>query len=169
MSTNKYVETNIVAGKLAAAAQGAGALYREVVITYEKTASDNDASILRFIKGLAPEAIITRAFVNNDAIAGCTAVKVGFYGVQDYDLVGAIVGSGNQLATALDLSSAHVAGSGLDAHSAVDVADLPKRVWELAGHTQSTKLPAYDVALTLTTGGTATGTITLTLGYLLGN
>lgn len=169
MSTNKYVETNIAAGKLAAAAQGLGTLYREVVVTYEKTASDTSASILRFIKGLHPEAIITRCFVNNDALAGCTAVAVGFYGVQDYDNVGAIVGSGNQLAAALDLSSAHVAGSALDAHSSVDAADLAKRVWELCGHTQSTKLPAYDLALTLTTGGSATGTITVTVGYLLGN
>lgn len=169
MSSNKYVEANIAAGKLTAAAQGSGSFYREAIVTYEKTAADTDASILRFFKGLPPEAIITKLVINNDAIAGCTAVAVGFYGVQDYDNIGAIVGSGNQLATAADLSTAHASGSGLSGLTAVDQANLVKRVYELCGHTQITKLSAYDLALTLTTGGANTGTITLLLGYVLGN
>lgn len=167
MSTNAYVETNIAAGKLAAAAQGLGSQHRTAVVTYEKTASDTSASILRFFKGLSPDIIITNLRVGNDAIAGCTAVKAGFYGVLDYDNVGAIVGSGNQLATAADFSSAHAAGSELSLMTAVDQADRAKRLYELCGHTQSTKLPAYDLCLTLTTGGSATGTITLFLDYIV--
>lgn len=168
MSTNAYVETNIAAGKLAAAAQGLGAAVREVIVTYEKTAADTDASILRFIKALQPEDIILDIEVLNDAITGCTAVAVGFYGVLDYDGVGAIVGSGNQLAAALNLGSAHASGSGISGVTAVDVADRVKRIYELCGHTQITKLPAYDLCLTLTTGGTNTGTITLRVKILQG-
>lgn len=162
MSTNAYVEANVVAGKLAAAAQsGIGSDDRQAIVTYEKTALDTSASILRFLKGISPDAIISNVRIANDAIAGCTAVKVGFYGVLDYDNIGAIVGSGNQLAAALDLSVAHASGSELSAISSVDQADRVKRVYELCGHTQSTKLPAYDLCLTLTTGGANTGTITL--------
>lgn len=169
MSTNAYVEANLVAGKLAAAANyGVGSISRQAIITYEKTASDNSASILRFFKGLSPDVIIRNCFIENDALAGCTAVAVGFYGVLDYDLIGAIVGSGNQLAAALDLSSAHAAGSGLSAVSSVDQANRGKRIYELVGHTQATKLPAYDLCLTLTTGGTATGTITVFLDTVQG-
>jgi hypothetical protein len=161
MSTNAYVETNIVAGKITAAAQGLGSKERKILVTYEKTASDTSASILRFVKGLSPDDIISNVLIANDALAGCTSVAVGFYGVLDYDNVGAIVGSGNQLAAALDLSSAHASGSELSAISSVDQADRVKRIYELCGHTQATKLPAYDLCLTLTTGGSATGTITL--------
>lgn len=169
MSTNAYVETNVAAGKLAAAAQsGLGGIVRQAVIVYEKTALDTSGSILRFFKGMDPDVIIRSLMVGNDAIAGCTAVKAGFYGVLDYDNIGAIVGSGNQLATAADLSAAHVSGSELSLLTAVDMADRAKRIYELCGHTQTTKLPAYDLCLTLTTGGANIGTITLFLDTIQG-
>lgn len=168
MSTNKYVETNIAAGKLAAAAQGGGSKMVEAIVTYEKTAADNDASVLRFFKGLSPDLIVSNVLILNDALAGCTAVAIGFYGVLDYDNVGAIVGSGNQLSTSRDLSTAHASGSDLSGVNSVDQADRVKRIYELCGHTQITKLPAYDLALTLTTGGTATGTITVKAAFLQG-
>lgn len=168
MSTNKYVDTNINSGKICNAANGVGAVNRESIVTYAKTALDNDTSILRIIKGLSPDDIISNIKVVNDAIAGCTSVKVGFYGVLDFDNIGAIVGSGNQLANALDLSVGHASGSELSAISAVAVADRVKRIYELVGHTQTTKLPAYDLCLTLTTGGTNTGNITVIVNIVQG-
>lgn len=168
MSTNAYVNTNIAAGKIGAAAHISGSLVRKMVQTYEKVAGDTDAGILRFFKGLSPDVIISNLLYCGDALAGMTSVKAGFYGVLDWDNVGAIVGSGNQLATAVDLHSAVASGSETSLMSNVDVADRGKRIYELCGHTQLTKLPAYDLCLTLTTGGVAAGTMTLICEYVQG-
>lgn len=169
MATNLYVNADLIAGKLAASANLAGQKKYSACITYSKTASDTDGSVLRFIKGLPANAIIRNVQVLNAAIAGCTAVAVGFYATQKADGTGgAIIGSGNQLAAALDLSSGHASGSELSAITAVSVANRAARVYELAGHTAITKFDAYDLALTLTTGGANTGAITLLVDYTQG-
>jgi len=169
MATNLYVNADLIAGKLAASANLAGQQNYSAVITYSKTASDNDTSVLRFVKAIPANAIIRDVRILNAAISGCTAVAVGFYAVQKADGTGgAIVGSGNQLAAALDLSSARASGAEGSAVTAVSQANRAKRVYELAGHTEVTKLDAYDLALTLTTGGTNTGVITLLVDYIQG-
>lgn len=165
---NAYVNTNVAAGKLADAAQLMGSPTRKMVGTFEVAAADDNGSIYRVFKGLSPDIIITNILVCNDAITGGTQYDVGLYGVLDYDGIGAVVsGKANCFANNLDLSSAHARGSELSGISALDVADSGKRLYEIAGHTQSTKLPAYDLCLTADTVGSGAGTVTVILEYVI--
>lgn len=167
MSTiNAYQNTNVVAGKLADAAQLLGSPVRKMVGTFEVAAADDNGSIYRVFKGLSPDIVVTNILVGNDAITGGTAYDIGLYGVLDYDGVGAVV-SANCFANNLDVSSAHVSGSELSGISAVDVANRGKRLYEIAGHTQLTKLPAYDLCVTADTVGSGAGTVTVILEYVV--
>lgn len=163
---NAYQDANYVAGKLSSAAALMGSPSRKMVATFEVAAADSDGSIFRVFKGLSPDIVITNILVCNDAITGGTAYDVGVYGVLDFDGVGAVV-SAACFASNLDLSSAHVRGSELSGISALDVANSNKRLYEVVGHTQLTKLPAYDIALTADTVGSGAGTVTVILEYVM--
>jgi len=163
---NAYQNTNVVAGKLADAAQLLGSPLRKMVGTFEVAAADDNGSIYRVFKGLSPDIVITNILVGNDAITSGTAYDVGLYGVLDFDGVGAVV-SANCFANNLDMSSAHASGSELSGISAVDVANRGKRLYEIAGHTQLTKLPAYDLCVTADTVGSGAGTVTLIVEYVI--
>lgn len=163
---NAYMDANYVAGKLADAAQLVGSPSRKMVATFEVAAADSDGSIYRVFKGLNPNIVVTNILVGNDAITSGTDYDIGLYGVLDYDNVGAVVNA-NVFADGLNLSSAHVSGSELSGISNVDVANRGKRLYEIAGHTSITKLPGYDLAVTANTVGSAAGTITVLLEYVM--
>lgn len=161
-----YQNADYVAGKLADAAQLLGSPVRKMVGTFEVAAADSDGSKYRVFKALSPDIIITDIKVGNDAITGGTVYDIGLYGVLDYDGIGAVV-SANCFANDLDMSSAHASGSELSGISAVDVANRGKRLYQIAGHTQLTKLPAYDLVVTAATVGSGAGTITLIVEYVI--
>jgi hypothetical protein len=105
--------------------------------------------------------IITDVKIGNDKITSGTSYDVGFYNVES----GAVVDA-DELAATLDLSSAHASGSELSAISAVDVANIGKKVYELLGLTASTKAVAYDLCITANTVGSAAGTITVFVEWI---
>lgn len=148
---NVYVDSNLAAGKLAAAVNEMGSKVVRGIAVFSVGATDAAGSVYRLFKGLSPDMIVQSLSILNDALTGASSVKFGFYGVQDYDNVGAIVGSGNQLGSAIDISSGNPISSGLvTVMKAVAIADRSKRIYELCGHTQLTKLPAYDLCMTMT-------------------
>jgi len=60
-----------------------------------------------------------------------------------------------------DLSSANILGGGLDAMSAVDVANYGKRIYENAGQAVGSRTHSVDLALTANVIGSAIGTVTI--------
>lgn len=159
---NAYVEANIAAGKLAAAAQSTGAEERQILVTFNPAAADSDGSIYRIAKALSPDLILRNALICNEVVTGGTDWDLGLYEPLNDAGVGAVVIKDCYL-NGGDLSSAHASGSELSAISAVAAADRVKRIYEIAGHTQTTKKAAYDIALTANVVGSGTGAITVLL------
>jgi hypothetical protein len=159
---DKYINADIVADKKANAAFAQGTNTVSITETFEVAAADDDGSIYRLFKGLNPELIPSSIVVTNDAITAGTDYDIGFY---ETDL-GPVIDK-DALADALDLSSQHVEGSGLSGLVTVDVANVKKKIWELAGHTESTKKLGYDIAFTANTVGTAAGTVSVKATFLI--
>ncbi len=165
---NIYVDTNINTGKLANNTAALGGITKTAIQSFVVTNGDLAGSVYRIFKGLSPDIIIKSLRLYNDALTGASSVSAGFYGVQDYDNVGAIVGSGNQIASAVDISAGNpVTSTPLVFDKAISIANREVPLYTLAGHTQLTKLPAYDLCLTMTamTNG-ATGNVCVILEYV---
>lgn len=157
---DKYVEANVALGKKTSSAYNSGAQPQCIVGTFEVAAADSDGSVYRIAKALNPEMIPLSLTIMCDAITAGTDWDVGFYKTN----LGAVVDKDN-LADALDLSSA---SKTLDGLKDVNIDSRHKRLFELAGHTSSTKLSAYDLALTANTVGSAAGTVSFILWYVQG-
>ncbi len=123
--------------------------------TFEVAAADDNDSVYRIARipsNMVPE-ILT---VMCDAITGMSDVNIGFY--QTLENGGAIVGSGNQLADALDLSSASKI---LDGLKDVVIENRVKTVAELLSLTNVTAAAEYDLCLTAIAAASTAGTVTL--------
>ena len=159
---DKYVDSDIEAGKLASASTSLAAHLVASVVTFEIPSGDDDTSVYRFLKDVPANFIPIKMDINNDAITGGTDYDVGIYGTSLGDAIDADV-----FADGLDLSSAHAIGSEISGLADVDISDLGQTVYEHAGHTVSDKKAAYDIALTANTIGSATGTVTITTYFLI--
>ena len=162
---NKYVNSDIASGSRVNAAIGNnGSVLRAIVKTFEVAAADDDGSIYRIIKDVQPEMIIKNIIVTNDAITAGTDYDIGFY--KSLETGGDVINA-DALADGLDLSSAHIEGAGISGIAAVAVENVEKKIFELAGDTISTKIKAYDIAFTANTAGTAAGTISVKIEYIV--
>jgi len=123
--------------------------------TVEKATTDSDTSVYRFF-AIRSSDVVNSLEIYNDALAGATSYKVGLY--LPAKSGGAAV-SDALFATGLSLASASTTGVNLT-FSAVDIAKVGYRVWELLGLTADPYLE-YDVCLTLVTAGSAAGSISL--------
>ena len=157
---NKYVNANVEAGKKAEAAFSEGAKTVTLIETMETAAADDDASVFRFFKSLNPDLIITECEMLSDAITGFTDAEIGFYEPTEAGVLGAAIDI-DALMGSTDINAGNARGSERNCLTAVDVADVKKRIWELAGDTQATKRRGYDIALTANTIGSGVGTISL--------
>jgi len=164
---NKYVNTNVEAGKKAEAAFSEGAKTVTLIETVEIAAADDDASVYRFFKSLNPDLIITRIELLNDAITGFTDAEIGFYEPTEAGVVGAAIDIDALMGTQ-DINGGNARGSEQNGLTAVDIADVKKRIWELAGDTQATKRRGYDIALTANTVGSAAGTVSMLIDLVQG-
>lgn len=156
---DKYTDSNVVAGKKGNPANMHGAQCHAVTAVVSIAAADADGSVYRFLKGIPGHLVPIKIEVKCDAITGGTDFDIGFYKTD----FGAVIDKDN-LADGLDLSSAATK----DGLSAVANASLGKKLYELAGHTSSTQLPAYDLALTGNTVGTAAGSVAITCWFAQG-
>lgn len=153
---NKYVNTKTAAGKLAQAAQAAGQKLITMIQTFELAAADDDGSVYRLFKDV-PSTLIPVGFeIAHDAITGGTDFDLGLYATDlgaevDKDLLM----DGQTLAVAATLVAPK---NGL---SNVDLANIGKMLYELAGKTVANRPLGYDIALTANTVGSAAGTITV--------
>lgn len=130
--------------------------------TVEKAAGDSDASVYRFFP-IRSSDVLNSLELYNDALAGATSYTVGLYLPAK---AGGTAVSAALFATGLSLAAANTAGLALT-FSAVDIAKVGFRIWELLGLTADPFLE-YDVCLTLTTAGGAAGTISLRASVVSG-
>lgn len=157
---NKYTDSNIAVGNRAIAGRGGHEL-----VVFEGYASiaaaDDDGSIYRIVKDIPSSFRPVRATVQCTAITGGTDFELGVY---DRNL-GAVVSKGLFMTN----QTLATASRALDGLANVTVADLGARksIAELLGLTPSSAKPAYDLALTGDTVGTAAGDVRVILeGYL---
>lgn len=134
--------------------------------------TDSNNSIYRLFT-IPCDIIISKILIANDAITGMTVNTMGLYNPLDATGAGGAVINASLFASGLDLSAAHnsvLEGTALNAYTlnpqAISVGALPNiltRLLELAGLSNTSTglghIPAFDVCLTSTTRGAATGNI----------
>lgn len=157
---NDYIDSNLAVavakkapGFALAAAEGF-----DFICTFEVAAADDDASIYRLVKGIDPNLIPMSLRLACDAITGMTDVDLGFY---DSKEEGGLEIDKDILADGINPSSGYSRILALDALVTVDLANAQKRIYELCGHTLTTKRVSYDLCLTANTVGSGAGTITV--------
>lgn len=151
---NKWVDTSVAAGKKGNPAKVMPGQIFGFACTFEVAAADDDGSIYK-LANVGSNMIPLWVKVNNDAITGSTDWDLGFY------TEAGVVVDKDILANTLDLSSAHVFGSELDAMENLGVEKAGQKVWEILGKTVNNKDNAYVLALTANTVGSAAGTVTV--------
>ena len=157
---NKYTDANVAVGNRAVPGRGG-----EELVVFDVSAAiaaaDDDGSVYRLIKDLPSSFRPVRATVQTDGITGGTDYELGLY---DRNL-GAVVSKGLFMTNQTMASASRT----LDGLANVSVANLAARlsIAELLGLTPTTAKPAYDLALTGDTVGTAAGNIRVILeGYM---
>lgn len=145
-----------------------GSVLRTAYTTFETLTTDDDGSVFRLFKALPATLILLDVKIACDAITAGTDWDLGLY-LTD---LGAVVikdvfMDGQTLATAVDFGGATV----LDGMDNIDIANYGRALWEHAGHSQTaipaTARPAYDLCLTANTVGSAAGTVSVKIEYVL--
>ena len=153
MATDRYADANVEAGNRATALAQAGADIKKFCNTTEKTAADNDTSVIRLLKGVPVSAVIGELSISNDALSGATDVDIGFYKTD-----GGAVLDKDILTDGDDIN----AGGVVDGLQTVDRANKAKTIAELylAVAGSAIGVETVDICITGNTIGTASGTIT---------
>lgn len=160
---DKYVDSNLAAGKLAKSALSIGSKTVTIVATGEIAAADDNGSIYRFFKSVPSTYIPVEITIMTDGITNGTDYDLGLYevgagkAVVDQD----VLMDGQTMASALTRATGHQLGL-----QTVDIANLGSTLGELSGQTDVD--PAYDIALTANTVGTAAGTISIIATFVQG-
>lgn len=137
-----------------------GGKIRMIRETVEVAASDSDGSKYRFAR-IPANSVIKEITIACDAITGGTDFDLGFYDSPETNS-GAVIDA-DALVDGQSLASAN---RNIEGTSNVNIADLHKKAWELAGLSEkTTKL--IDIVLTGNTVGSASGTVTITTIYSL--
>lgn len=157
---DKYVDANVVAGRLAEPALVNGAECLSVIATFDVAAADDDGSVYRVFKDVSSGFYLYELSVSNDAITGGTDYDLGLYKTG----LGAVVDK-DKFADGFSMASARGVSAGWNAGMfSLDVAELNKTLGELSGQTDIDG--TYDIALTANTVGSAAGTITVRATFL---
>lgn len=164
---NEYVNANIVAEKKATAAFSEGGKSVTIVVTFEVAVGDDDGSVYRLVKAIDPNLIPVRFDILSDAIADATDYELGLYETSKDGVNGPAIDIDVFLGST-DINAGNARGSELNGLTAVDVADVQKRIFELAGDTLTTLKLGYDIAFTANTVGSAAGTISVLMEFVQG-
>lgn len=158
---DKYTDSNVAAGTVGIAGRGG----HELVIfkgVATVAAADDDGSVYRVFKDVPASFRPVRCTVQTDDITDGTDFGLGVY---DRGVGGAVVNKDLFMANQTLASASRT----LDGLANVSVANLGanKSIAELLSLTPSTAKPAYDIALTGDTVGTAAGNVSVILeGFL---
>lgn len=150
-----YSDVNVEAGKKASALTSNGANTFTIVATVSVAETDADGSVYRVFPNIPSSCVPVNICVHNTAITAGTVYHLGLYKTNG----GAVV-EVDVLAATMDLSSAATIATwnntGMKSLTLGTVSDLGT----LSAQTDID--PAYDIALTGATVGTAAGTIRVT-------
>jgi hypothetical protein len=163
MATDRYVPTAVGTTTGSYRLPPAdGAPVKTVMVSFEKTAADNDTSVIRVAKGFKNQQIVGIR-IENDALTGATDIDVGLYKGEGGEVVDA-----DCFADELDINAGNAIMDGVIAMKDLDLADRNKTVAEIAGAVNNATPPegGYDIAITGNTFGTAVGTINVIIEYV---
>ncbi len=149
-----YTNSNAAAGKLVNPALFSGADTKALVAVAELAASDSNGSVYRLAR-LGANIIPLDIQLNNDVLTSGTDFDLGIYKIG----VDGLVKDKDIFVDGADLSSGHAQGSELEGMSAIGIADLGKKMYELAGDDIGDKQTSYDICLTANVAGTSGGTV----------
>ncbi len=167
MATNKYVNSTQEAGRKTLGGAGFPGQLLLLLGTYEKSAADNDTSVLRL--GTVPANAIPvphLSLLNNDALAGATDIDIGVYKQSNGDVDGAVVDK-DCLSDGLDIAAGNALASPIKAFQALAIDEFGQDLRTLAGGSVGDGNDFYDVAITGNTFGNAAGTISWVLAFIL--
>jgi len=165
---NKYVDADVAAGKLGNPAFISGAEVQTMVFNFEVAAADDNNSVFRIARSLNPNLIVTDIIIFNDSITVGTDYNLGLYVPLTDGAGGAIIGTGNQFADALDMSAAAGIATPKNGFTAVAIEDIQQKLYEHAGQTVNTKESGYDIAFTAIAVGSSVGTISGRIQFIQG-
>ena len=158
-----YVNEDTENGKLAQAAKCQGNKVVTIVQSFETGATDGNGSVYRVFPDLNPCLIPVDIKIMNDATGAANS---------DFDL-GLYCGEKGEVIDAdcfydgLNIKTAN-AGTPVNGLSALDIANIGKQLFEIAGHTIANRKDTYDIALTANTAPAAAGTVTVVGTFLQG-
>lgn len=156
---DKYVDSNLAAGKLASALNEQGTKTFTAVATVAVAAADDDGSVYRVFKNVPASVVPVCICIHNTAMTSSTDWDVGLYETN----TGAVVDK-DILADGLDLSSARTIATWNNA--GLTTLTLSNGTQDLATlSAQTDPYAAYDIALTANTVGSAAGTIRVTATF----
>lgn len=161
MSQDRYTNETLESGSKVTAGAGLAGQVFVLVGTDEKEAADSNGSVLRI--GQVPANAIPLyhlSKLNNDALSGATDVEIGVYKQK-----GGVVKDLDCLLGTTDINAGNALASPLAAFGAMTLTDFGSDLRTLAGDSDDTEF--YDIAITGNTFGTATGTISWELYFLL--
>ncbi len=158
---NKWVNTDVAAGKIANAALVNPGRVFALTTTFEVAAADDDGSIYKL--GIVNGGMIPLDIkINCDAMTGSTSWDLGLYKedgtVADKDI----------LMAAADLNAGKAIGSEQNGMAAVPVEKIGSTLYELLGKTAQTREAGYILALTANTVGAAAGTVSVRALFVQG-
>ena len=157
---NKYVDAQIVSGRIGGTLSAQGSKVVSLVTTFEVAAADDDTSVFRIFPSIPASLVPLSLRIACDALTGSTDWDVGLYKPN----LGVVV-EVDILADGINLSAGYSRILALDGLVSVDLADCKKSLWELAGQTIANKGQTFDICLTANTIGSGAGTITATATF----
>ena len=162
---DKYVNSYLEADKKGPAYTTVGANLVAMVATEEIAAADDDTSVYRFFKNVPANLIPLEITVMSDGVTGGNDYDLGLYTPNDGAVIDKdILMDGQDVSSALTRASGHQLGL---ANVDIAYAELSLGELDVAVNTSNTALPAYDIALTANTVGTAAGTITISALFIV--
>ena len=159
---NRWADALVEAGKKTDALNAAMGELAVMSVTLETVATESNTSIYKLAR-IPSNWVPLKVEIHSDAITGATSYALGFY-----EEDGTTVVDVDELMAATDIHAGNAIGSPLDGMSAVGIANLGKKVWELLGKTINNKAESYVLALTAAVVGTAAGTINVTAYFAKG-
>lgn len=177
-ATSLDAAQGVVTKKLSNSFNNDGSIIRVAYAQWCK-GTESDGTIYRFFRQLPGNLIPLSIRIAGAALAGCTSVKVGLLRsgqvIPGGPIGGGVFAAGSDavFATGLDI---HLGAINFNQATAFDgmgvvnasYTNIQKRLFEYAGETILTRQNIFDMAMTLTTGGTATGLIGVKMEYIIG-
>jgi len=162
MAVDKYANENVEEGKRCEALNIAGSKLVTAIAKVNVKADDGADAIYRLFE-VGANLVPVDIKIITDAITGGTDYDLGIYKGSKGEVIDADV-----LADGLTLATATTIDKPLNGLSALTTDTLGKKIYELAGHTESDKDCGYEIGLKANAAATAAGTAVVIATFVQG-